>query len=650
MQESTRFASAGEDIKIWDYSSMSLLDQFNPHKSLNGISSLCWSAKNDVLASAAGTGDKIVISSCKSKRILLFELAERKRQTCLHLHSNCKFLVSGGPDKAVNIWELNSRRLHRSLKAHKDEVTCVRFSGDDGCIASGSVSGEIILHSVSTNLSSSPFGHGSFQPIQSLKYSFLKTSLFGTASSSGTVSLWDANSQSCYHTFDCAHKAQASDLCFSPVNDLLLVSIGLDKMIQFYDTSKKHLFKSVVAESPLTAVDFTPDGCGLTIGSSRGMIYQYDLRMLTSPVRKVCAHKSSIQSIQFQHGSLYAKSKDKVSLCRSSLSSVNTGEHLNENATLGERKNSNMVADISSRISIDGKPAKETNDPHCEDLKNKYAFWNTSICEMFSPIRDDISNRISIDGKPSNETNYPQCEDLKNKYAFWNTSLYEMFSPIRDDIYCGNILDVLPPKETDWANGVQLKTKDACWRSKPDTFSPLGNGNWCKDILDGKPLEVTDCAKCMDFKTQDAWGSSNLDDIFSPVRDEDEKYVGLKVKDSPWCNGLGATRSPVREDSKEPTYATNAASSSENRSTSLTSTQINIIKRMIHDAAQGVGEACHREILHLEREMIRQFHIQMNEMYILLETSSVNYSLLSNIERLREENKRLRTDLKKYTV
>lgn len=46
---------------------------------------------------------------------------------------------------------------------HKDEVTCVTYNWNDCYIASGSLSGEIILHSVTTNLSGTPFGHGSNQ-------------------------------------------------------------------------------------------------------------------------------------------------------------------------------------------------------------------------------------------------------------------------------------------------------------------------------------------------------------------------------------------------------------------------------------------------------------------------------------------------------
>uniref|UniRef100_A0ABB0MV79 NEDD1 gamma-tubulin ring complex targeting factor n=1 Tax=Homo sapiens TaxID=9606 RepID=A0ABB0MV79_HUMAN len=83
------------------------------------------------------------------------------------------YLVSGGLNNTVNIWDLKSKRVHRSLKDHKDQVTCVTYNWNDCYIASGSLSGEIILHSVTTNLSSTPFGHGSNQ----VQYEFIQSKI-----------------------------------------------------------------------------------------------------------------------------------------------------------------------------------------------------------------------------------------------------------------------------------------------------------------------------------------------------------------------------------------------------------------------------------------------------------------------------------------
>lgn len=77
------------------------------------------------------------------------------------------------------------------------------------------------------------------QPIHDLRLSQLKRSLLGSVSDSGTVVLWDANTQKELHVFDSAHKAPSSGLAFSPVSELLVVSVGLDKRIICYDSASK---------------------------------------------------------------------------------------------------------------------------------------------------------------------------------------------------------------------------------------------------------------------------------------------------------------------------------------------------------------------------------------------------------------------------
>ena len=57
----------------------------------------------------------------------------------------------------------------------------------------------------------------------------------------------------------------------------------------------------MTAESALTSIDLLCDGITLAVGSMRGKIYIYDLRKAVEPLRSITAHKSSIQSLQFQN-------------------------------------------------------------------------------------------------------------------------------------------------------------------------------------------------------------------------------------------------------------------------------------------------------------------------------------------------------------
>ncbi|XP_029282046.1 protein NEDD1, partial [Cottoperca gobio] len=76
----------------------------------------------------------------------------------------------------------------------------------------------------------------------------------------------------------------------------------------------------------------------------------------------------------------------------------------------------------------------------------------------------------------------------------------------------------------------------------------------------------------------------------------------------------------------------------------LTSLQIHFIQNMIHETLEDFRDVCHRDIVNLQVEMVRQFYIQLNEIHGLIEKYSVNESLVEEVEKLREENRRLKTN------
>ncbi|KAI1239029.1 hypothetical protein IHE44_0012130 [Lamprotornis superbus] len=349
MQESIRFASSGDDIKIWDSSSFTVVEQFNPH-----------TPSHPYRVEEIGNCS-LYPRNCMAK------------QTCVSLSSSSLYLISGGLDNTVNIWDLKSRKIYRSLKEHKDEVTCVAYNWNDGYVVSGSLSGEIILHSVTTNLSSSPFGYGSRQPVRHLKYSSFKKSLLGTVSDSGNIF--------------CVEKS-----------NLLLTTI--------------------VADFPLTTVDFMPDGTTLAIGCSRGKICQYDLRQLTSPVKTVTAHKGCVKCIRLQFSSTSSKSNLTGSSNKPKKIEVKAGSNLGgiqntgikniasqASATVSshltstnENKGGEIFQEKTAWVSLDVIPSKETDHGKSAELKNFDDLGRSSLGDVFSPVRDDIiANKVTED-------------------------------------------------------------------------------------------------------------------------------------------------------------------------------------------------------------------------------------------------------------
>ncbi|NXC20921.1 NEDD1 protein, partial [Corythaeola cristata] len=385
------------------------------------------------LATASAAGDKIVVSSCKSKPVSLFEIAEGAKQTCVSLNSSSSYIVSGGLDNTVNVWDLKSRKVYRSLKVmkyvHSFNFRCgVRFVWFIVCLVFCSVYGGMILAEKSRNFSRKPIRH--------LKYSSFKKSLLGSVSDSGNVTLWDVNSQNPYHNFENTHKAPASEICFSPVNKLLLVTVGLDKRIILYDTSSKKLLTTIVADFPLTTVDFMPDGTTLTIGCSRGKICQYDLRQLTSPVKTVIAHKGCVKCIRLQFSSTFSKSN----FTGSSNKPVSKKAEVKAGSNLGGIQNIG-IKNIASQTSA-------TVSPHLT-LPNE-----SKGGEVLQDKTGSFPHSCSLDVIPSKETDHGKSTDLRNFDDLGRSSLGDMFSPVRDDIIAnkpdedpqgkGDGLDFLP--------------------------------------------------------------------------------------------------------------------------------------------------------------------------------------------------------------
>uniref|UniRef100_A0A8C6VQB7 NEDD1 gamma-tubulin ring complex targeting factor n=1 Tax=Naja naja TaxID=35670 RepID=A0A8C6VQB7_NAJNA len=601
MQEGVRFASSGDDdVKIWDSSSITVVDQFSPHTS-HPVNSVCWGSNNNLLVTASTIGDKIVVSNCKGKPVPLFELAEGTKQTCISLSSNSVYIASGGIDSTVNIWDLKHRKLHRSLKDHREEITCVSFNWNDCYVVSGSMSGEIILHSIATNLSSTPFGHGTTQPIRHLKYSPFKKALLGSVSDSGTVTLWDVNRQTPYHNFENAHKAPAYEICFSPISELLLVTVGLDKRIILYDTASKRQLRTLVAETPLTAVEFMPEGTSLTIGSSRGKIYHYDLRKLTAPVKSVSAHKTSVKCITLQNYNSFSKSSHKTG---SSKQTCKKSDVKLTNNT-GGIQNVGILKNLTSNVPTTFLPQSMTSN----EVKGSDAI----------PDKSGLTKSSSLDVIPSKEMDHGYTSNSTNFEDLGRNSLGDLFSPLRDDIVACKADEDVPGK-----NDGNMDFLSQFNTGLPARKNPAGSN---PHIVHSSPLNI--------FAESPIKEENEHPDIDAKKTNHGKQESNEHIKQitSNITSGVASTLSEKIVDTI----------GNSRLNAPLSSMQIHFIQNMIQETLDDFRQACHRDIVNLQVEMIKQFHVQLNEMHALLERYSINDSLVAEIERLREENKRLQT-------
>ncbi|XP_072181527.1 protein NEDD1-like [Diadema setosum] len=673
MDESlVKFCSGGDDIKIWDLSSTAPLHQFSPHT--GPVSSLCWSQNNQLLASASSVGDKVVLTYTKNVATNVIELAEGEKQTCLALNSTTRYLACGGKNQLVSIWDLKSKKLRKTYKEHRDNVTCVVFNWNDTYLSSGSASGEILVHNVVSGQPGTPMVTPSGQTIRDIGYSHFKKSLLAAASDDGSLSLWDTNTNKMVSAFSDAHSAPAMSLCFSPVNNLLLASAGLDKKVVCYDVNGRKTIKFMTVESPLTSLAFMHNGATLATGSTRGKIYIFDLRMGSSPMNTLSAHKSSVQCIRFQHQSGSSKTNGPASKSsrtvssqkKSSASSAEPGE-------LGSMVPDNMKA---SKESLNEKSQGDAL-PRLNQIDNM---------DVISPIRDggDSTNlRAPLRNGPASITDDRPETVGKAETQQKHSSLpgAGIFSPLSSDVDNPNI-DSSTRRNPIGSVALEASPFGPIRRALPNHVDGADNGTTINSVRFKSPIQssiipgdpVSPRRTSFPTSVADARHIPNLLDLapigqgrdeatptttptsHRPVLSPEEAPSRLIPKSLPttqptkFLDELNP-RIPLEdyveeEEEKEkvegegPRGATAAGSSLQN--TPFQTFQVDFIKDLIEESLEEFRMAIHRDVTNLQLEMLRQFQIQQTEIQALLERYSVNEGLLAEIETLREENKRLK--------
>uniref|UniRef100_A0A8C6SSV1 NEDD1 gamma-tubulin ring complex targeting factor n=1 Tax=Neogobius melanostomus TaxID=47308 RepID=A0A8C6SSV1_9GOBI len=613
MDEVVRLVSSGDCVKIWDAVSMATLEQFNPHSSSHPIAQACWSSNNQYLVSASSIGDKLVVSSLKSSPVPVVELAEGKKQTRVCLSSSSQYVVSGGLDCCVHIWDLKTKRLHRSLEDHKEEVTCVSFNANDSHIASGSTSGDLILHSVITNVSSKPFGHGSNQVLTE----GLVALLVGQRIRQGTMVLWDSNTQKEIHVFETAHKAPGSALAFSPASELLMVSVGLDKKIICYDTASKIVVRSIRVDSPLTAVDFTPDGTGLVVGSTQGKLYQI-----------TAAHKTSVTSLRFQNTSRQKSSRSsstKVSSSKKSSSKLLSSSHPDPSISLGLSPHREITT--GAAVEPMSREAEGQQTPQPLPVLDKFNIGRNSL-DIFSPA-------LSREGEGPRHT---------------GRASLDIFSPVREGqtvLFFSLSLSDLPSGSNSFRKTPLGTPMGTPLMASAGRYNPLYNTFLTPPIKEEEPT-ATDPRKVrssssVEAEVQTPPSSSNL-----PTNQSSQPDSVLFTPEPSGRRGDSVQAhltygSPAQPETQTTTTAAATEAVNQNGAP-FTSLQMHFIQNMIHETLEDFREACHKDIINLQVEMVRQFCLQLNEIHSLIENYSVNEALVEEVQKLREENKKLRTN------
>ena len=111
-----------------------------------------------------------------------------------------------------------------------------------------------------------------------LQFSYLKEFQLGSGHDDGTIAVWDVAMGKMFHKFENKHHEGCTGITFSPVNHMLMGSVGKDKKVIFYDIFKsKKVVEDMNLPEACTCVSFNHDGYTIAVGTVEGNVFALDL-------------------------------------------------------------------------------------------------------------------------------------------------------------------------------------------------------------------------------------------------------------------------------------------------------------------------------------------------------------------------------------
>ncbi|GFZ15040.1 transducin/WD40 repeat-like superfamily protein [Actinidia rufa] len=204
-----------------------------------------------------------------------------------------RYLCSGGSGQVVRIWDLQRKRCIKWLRGHTDTITGAMYNCKDEHLASISLSGDLILHNLASGARAAELKDPNKQVLRALDYSRISRHLLVTAGDDGSVHLWDTTGRNPKVSWLKQHSAPTAGVSFSPSNDKVIASVGLDKKLYTFDSGSRRPSLCIPYEAPFSSLAFGDDGWILAAGTSSGRVVFYDIRAERHPLTVLRAYGNS---------------------------------------------------------------------------------------------------------------------------------------------------------------------------------------------------------------------------------------------------------------------------------------------------------------------------------------------------------------------
>jgi len=233
-----RLATCSVDgsIRIWDDKTLELLAQINNPSRRGGVIPHCVYVSSEGEVLSGWSDGQMWCHDLKGNFIWKLHSAHISPSgtgvTAVGLSHGGKFVVTGGQNGDVRIWDKGSRELVSHLTQHKDVICDVKVYNDDSHVISGSKDGAFVIWDVfrESRISSQYCPTGGFTGLD-LAADQVQVVTVGLDCK---LQFWDVRHQNALQVIDKAHHDVCTAVVLSASNDLVATA-GADWGVRLWD-------------------------------------------------------------------------------------------------------------------------------------------------------------------------------------------------------------------------------------------------------------------------------------------------------------------------------------------------------------------------------------------------------------------------------
>ncbi|KAL0488739.1 hypothetical protein AKO1_015826 [Acrasis kona] len=212
----------------------------------------------------------------------------------------CPFVISGGGDNTVRVWNVKNQNNHQVLEGHSAAVSVVRC--DHSTIISGSMDRSIKLWDRETGRCTQTMT-GSDGHVRTLQ--FLSYALISGGGDDGVMRLWDIRSGKYFRTID-AHDKGINTLQFDTEK---IVSGGKDGRLRVFELKSGRVMDDLNVGSSVTSLQFYKNKLVFSASNMFPVLYDLNNKCM---IKNFSGHTDDVCELQFNKKWLITASKDKT--------------------------------------------------------------------------------------------------------------------------------------------------------------------------------------------------------------------------------------------------------------------------------------------------------------------------------------------------